>query len=109
MRKIVTKTPPSVISSINNPQTLPQQVVTVESAYSIIGAQIERLRIKAGQTMLSKDDVLILASLVKSLCELQKNDRQMIKAHKVQESLENMTQEQLLELAQSVLTEAESE
>jgi hypothetical protein len=77
----------------------------IESALSIVDEQVEKLRLKSNGETLEEREIRTLHSLIKSLVDLSKEEREREKHDKDSEGLSNLTNEQLIELAQKKLAD----
>lgn len=90
--------------------TLTKTSRILEDALSVISQQVDHMRIKSNQGFkLAQDEAYLLNSYIKSLVGLSKEEREREKAEKELHNLTNLTDEQLLELAQKKLIESRDE
>lgn len=82
----------------------------LEDAISIISQQVDQFRIKSARgDKLAQDEAYLLNSYIKSLVGLSKEEREREKAEKELHDLSNLSDQELLELAQQKLTSTEEE
>lgn len=77
--------------------TSPKRIL--EDALNIINEQVESLTISSRQGQLDTDDQKALTGYVKALIDMDKNEREAMKVDPETRALENMSTEQILELA----------
>jgi hypothetical protein len=76
----------------------------LEDALSIMDQQIERFRVKSGAMALDEREARTLLGYVKGLVEISKEEREREKSDKISKELENMSTDELLELAKKNLS-----
>ena len=89
----------SPIQVIEASTTAPSVNKMLDHSLSIMGEQIERLRIKSRGTALDERESKVLLGYIKGLVEISKEEREREKADKGVAQLANMTTEELLQLA----------
>lgn len=79
----------------------------VNDAMSILGEQIEKLKLKSRAGIFDMPEAHLLKTYIKSLVELSAEEREIAKQAQ-ENDLSKLTNEQLLELAQSELQKAKA-
>lgn len=77
----------------------------VNDAMSILGEQLEKLKLKSRSGTFDVTEADLLKTYIKSLCELSREEREITKQAQ-ENDLSKLTNEQLLELAQAELQKA---
>jgi formate dehydrogenase maturation protein FdhE len=91
---------------VRSMKPIPSVAGMLSDALSIMSQQIDRLKVKSGhqQQALDERESRILQGYVKSLIDIAKEDREREKTDKSIKALENMSTEELLEMAKSELS-----
>jgi hypothetical protein len=82
---------------------------TLDKALMIVDDQINKLAIQSKHGTFADRESKILQGYVKALVDLSKEEREREKANKDSEGFENMTEEEILNLAKEKLAKVKSE
>jgi len=85
--------------------TVPSVSNMLEDALSIMGQQIDRMRVKSGQHQsLDERESRVLQGYVKSLIEISREEREREKTDAQSKNLDKLTTEELVALATAQIT-----
>lgn len=87
----------STVDRLSNVDTM------MDDAYSILGEQIEKMRLKSRNATFTDKEAKILQTYIRSLVDLSEEERELQKSVELDQLMASLSDEQLLELAKSKL------
>ena len=97
MAKYITGKRANAIARVSSVESM------MEDAYSILGEQIERMRLKSRAVTLGEKEAKTLQIYIKSLVDLSKEEREIVKSEEMSEMLSGLSDAELLDMAQKKL------